>query len=38
MVVVEVSSENPQQVPFVENDEMIKALATDRPDDSLNVR
>ena len=38
MIVVEVSSENPQQVPFVEHDEMIKALATDRSDDSLDVR
>ena len=38
MIVVEVSSENPQQVLFIENDEMIEALATDRSDDSLDVR
>ena len=38
MVVVEVVGEDPSEVAFVENDTVIKALATDRSDDSLDVR
>jgi len=38
MIVVEVSSKNSQQVPFIENDELIEALATNRSDESLDVR
>ena len=38
MVVVEVSSKDSQQVPFIENNEMTKALASNRSDDSLDVR
>ena len=38
MMVAEVSSKNSQQVPFIENDEMIKAVATDRSDHSFDVR
>lgn len=36
MIVVEVRSKNPQQVPFVENDDMIEALSTDGTDQPLN--
>lgn len=38
MVVVEVVREDPSEVAFIENDTVIKALATDRSDDSLDVR
>ncbi len=38
MIVVEVRPKNSQQVPFIENHEMIKAFAMDRSDESLDVR
>ena len=38
MIVREVARENSSQVGFVEHDQMIKAFATDRSDDSLDVR
>ena len=37
-VVVEVGAQDTPEMPFVENDDMIKILATDRPDESLNIR
>ncbi len=37
IIIGEIRSEDSQQVPFVENDEMIKALATDRTDEWLDV-
>ena len=38
IILVEVSSNTSQQVHFIENDEMIKALATGPSDESLDVR
>ena len=38
IMLVEVSSKTSQQVHFIENDEMIKALATGPSDESLDVR
>ncbi len=37
MIVVEVRPKNSQQVPFIENDEMIQALATDRSYESQDA-
>ena len=37
MIIGEVRSQDSREVPFVENDEMIQALATDRTDESLDV-
>ena len=38
MIVVEVRSKNPQQMPFVETDDMIEALATDKAEQYFNER
>jgi len=38
VIVVHVAGDNPSKVTFVENDAMIKALTTNRADESLNIR
>ena len=38
MIVIEVIVEDPSKVALVENNAIIEALATDRSDDSLDVR
>ena len=38
VIVVQVASDDPPEVTLVENDAVIKALATNRADESLNIR
>ncbi len=38
MVIVEVGGKNPPQVPLIEDDDLVQALAPDRTDDPFDVR
>jgi len=38
IVVLKVRSENPFQVPFVENDDAVEALPADRSDQTFTIR
>ena len=37
MVVVEIARKDPPQVPFVQDDDVVQALASDRADDAFYI-
>ncbi len=38
VVIIEVRNKDPSQMPFIQDDHVVQALASDRADDSFNVR